>query len=980
MTTHRPTILLLAVLLAAAVAAPAAAAKKATACNGRYLIDGSLVPGSGVAIDVVSVDGRQVAVASGCAPVRGKVGAKRKATSVAARWGSCNGLAAKVRLKARIGAPDCSLMAGRFRAKSPKLNLRFTASRSVCGDGVTDPGIGEACDGGGCPDGQSCTSACTCDGGPGTVLNGALAVPAAAQADVDTADPAMQGDNDTIATAQDAPLFGTVGGAAYIASAVDFDRDVYRIELDGQPLLISLAIADPDHSDLDLFLVDAEGNDLVPPSTGVTNYEQLDTNGLVGTAFIGVVPYDSGTYSATPWSPYVLSVGLSSGGSATTNIPPDAEFVPGEVVVRLRDTLPAIATGRLALADTDAALVAGDPRESSGGLFRLPLAATAARTTAAADDRAATIAAIRALRKRSDVVWAEPNYIRHPLAVPNDQFYSLQWHYPLIALPEAWDVTTGNANVIVAVIDTGQLFGHPDFAVGRFVPGFDFIANAASARDGNGIDADPFDNGDLGSGGRSSFHGTHVAGTIGAATNNGTGVAGIDWTGRLMPLRVLGQGGGTTYDIAQAIRFAAGLSNDSGTVPAQRADIINMSLGGPGTDNTGRAAVQAARAAGVSVIVAAGNSNEDAAGFSPANFPEVVTVSATDLRREKAPYSNFGTTVDVAAPGGDTSVDRNGDGYVDGVLSTLADDSGGPPVANYTFYQGTSMASPHMAGVAALMQAAYQAANGGAHFAPEQLDVWLASGTITDALGPDNWSGHGLINARRAVEVAGGDPANLPAALTTIPTSVGFGTDLTQATLLLRNAGSGALTVTGATSSESWLTITPSVALPAPVPVDLVLTADRSGLAPGGSYSANVTVTSSAGSRIVPVALQVPLAGGGGGGDVGQSYVLLVDPATNGTVAQATSRVADGYPIAFAGTVPPGVYILVAGTDRDNDGIIGDGGEAFGAYPTATEAAPLELQPGATVTVGLPVIEEVGIVAEGTGFSRTPRRGFRRLR
>ncbi|HEV7732379.1 MAG TPA: S8 family serine peptidase [Candidatus Binatia bacterium] len=979
MTTHRPTILLLAVLLAAVGAPSPAAAKKATACNGRYLIDGSLVPGSGVAIDVVSVDGRQVAVASGCAPVRGKVGAKRKATSVAARWSSCNGLVAKVRLKAKIGAPDCSLMAGRFRAKSPKLNLRFTASRSICGDGVTDPGLGEACDGGTCADGQTCSNACTCDGGPGAVLNGALAVPSAAEADLDTADPAMQGDNDTIATAQDVPLFGTVGGAAYIASASDFDIDVYRIELDGEPLVISLAIADPDHSDLDLFLVDADGNDLVPPSTGVENYEQLVTTGITGTAFIAVVPYDSGTYSATPWTPYVLSVGLQSDGMAT-NIPADAEFVPGEVVVRLRGTLPAIATGRLALANTDAALVAGDPRESSGGLFHLPLPAATAQATAAGDDRAATIAAIRALRKRSDVVWAEPNYIRHPLAIPNDPFYSLQWHYPLIALPEAWDLTTGNANVIVAVIDTGQLFGHPDFAAGRFVPGYDFIANASSARDGNGIDADPFDNGDLGSGGRSSFHGTHVAGTIGAATNNGTGVSGIDWTGRLMPLRVLGQGGGTTYDIAQAIRFAAALSNDSGTVPAQRADIINMSLGGPGSDNTGRAAVQAARAAGVTVVVAAGNSNQDAAGFSPANFPEVVTVSATDLRREKAPYSNFGTTVDVAAPGGDTSVDRNGDGYVDGVLSTLADDSGGAPVANYTFYQGTSMASPHMAGVAALMQAAYQAANGGAHFGPEQLDIWLASGAITDALGPDNWSGHGLINARRAVEVAGGDTANLPPALTTIPTSVGFGADLTQATLLLRNAGSGALTVTGATSSEPWLTITPSAALPAAVPVDLVLTANRSGLAAGGSYSATVTVTSSAGSRDVPIALQVPLAGGGGGGDVGQTYVLLVDPVSNDTVAQATSRVADGYPIVFASTVPPGVYILVAGTDRDNDGIIGDGGEAFGAYPTATEPATLDLQPGATVTVGLPVIEEVGILADGTGFSRTPRQVFRRLR
>src|SRR6185369_3054342 len=124
-------------------------------------------------------------------------------------------------------------------------------------------------------------------------------------------------------------------------------------------------------------------------------------------------------------------------------------------------------------------------------------------------------------------------------------------------------------------------------------------------------------------GGSSSFHGTHVAGTVGAFSNNGMGVAGVDFAARIMPVRVLGAGGGTNFDIAQGIRFAAGLSNVSNTVPAQRADIINMSLGGPGTSATLQSAIQDARAAGVSIVVAAGNSNEDAAGFVPAAFPEV---------------------------------------------------------------------------------------------------------------------------------------------------------------------------------------------------------------------------------------------------------------------------------------------------------------------------------------------------------------------
>jgi serine protease len=319
--------------------------------------------------------------------------------------------------------------------------------------------------------------------------------------------------------------------------------------------------------------------------------------------------------------------------------------------------------------------------------------------------------AVAALAARPDVAWAQPNYLRHAMLEPNDQYYGLQWHYPLISLPAAWDVTTGNATVIVAVIDTGQ-FAHPDMDPARFVPGFDFISDAANALDGDGIDGDPADPGDHAAGTASSFHGTHVAGTIGAFTNNGSGVAGVDWTARIMPVRVLGAQGGPDFDIAQGIRFAAGLPNDSGTVPTQRADIINMSLGGPGTSFVMQQAVADARAQGVIVVVAAGNENQDAGGFVPASFPEAVCVSAVDLQVQKAPYSNFGNAVDIAAPGGDTSVDRDGNGFADGVLSTLADDSGGGLVPIFKFYQGTSMATPHVAGVAGLMQAASLAARG----------------------------------------------------------------------------------------------------------------------------------------------------------------------------------------------------------------------------------------------------------------------------
>src|SRR5262249_46494305 len=149
-----------------------------------------------------------------------------------------------------------------------------------------------------------------------------------------------------------------------------------------------------------------------------------------------------------------------------------------------------------------------------------------------------------------------------------------------------------------------------------------------------------------------SFHGTHVAGTIAAATNDAIGVAGVTWRTALMPVRVLGVGGGTIFDVAQGVRFAAGLSNVSGTLPAKRARIINLSLTTTGDDPLLRAAVDDATAAGALVVAAAGNTGQD--GFlSPAGFPNVLSVAATDRLGAPAPYSSFGAAVDVAAPGGD---------------------------------------------------------------------------------------------------------------------------------------------------------------------------------------------------------------------------------------------------------------------------------------------------------------------------------------
>ncbi|WP_431688108.1 S8 family serine peptidase [Hahella sp. NBU794] len=640
-------------------------------------------------------------------------------------------------------------------------------------------------------------------------------------------------------------------------------------------------------------------------------------------------------------SSYILVVGEAASSSALNNysalsIPTQAEFAPGEAIIRYKaakgysaQALPGYFLERFG--DANIGLFRFDDAQIVQGPALKSLAQKV-------DERQRTIELIEALRQRPDIEFAEPNYIRKALETPSDPLYGLQWHYPLISLPSAWDVTHGSG-VVVAVLDTGVLLTHPDLS-GRLVSAnddFDFVSSLSSSLDGDGIDSDPTDPGDSVFG-SSSFHGTHVAGTVAAASNSIGGV-GVAFEAKVMPIRVLGQGGsGSDADLVQAIRFAAGLSNSSGTIPSRRADIINMSLGGAGFSTALGVAVQDALNAGVIVVAAAGNENTSSP-FYPAAYPGVISVSAVGSDGLKAPYSNYGSTVDVAAPGGNFFLDLDGDGQQDGVLSTWGNDSSGSVQFAYSQMQGTSMASPHVAGVFALMESLRDVT-------PSDIDSYLTNGELSvdiGATGRDDIYGYGLIDAAKAVTAAGGSP---PPVVKASANNLKFtNTSSTVITLSIPSGVSGVTVSTSASGDVVWLSVDDNGDLDDST---YRISADATGLDVGVSYPGEITVDYVIDESSKAVKLSIPatltLADPNAKPDAGKHYILLVNPEDISDVPYQISATASGgvYNFAFSG-VEAGTYLLVAGTDLDNDGKICDSGEACAEYPVRNALETIEM-------------------------------------
>jgi serine protease len=367
-------------------------------------------------------------------------------------------------------------------------------------------------------------------------------------------------------------------------------------------------------------------------------------------------------------------------------------------------------------------------------------------------DEARALAA-ELMARDPDVEYAEPDRMMTAMMTPNDSRYTEQWDYYEttggMRVPAAWDKSTGTG-IKVAVIDTGYR-PHADLS-GQILQGYDFISDTAVSNDGNGRDTDASDPGDwivaneCGAGSpaqNSSWHGTHVAGTIAALTNNSSGIAGIAYGAKIVPARVLGKCGGYTSDIADAITWTSGGTVSGVPANANKAQVINMSLGGSGAcDTTTQTAINGARSRGTVVIVAAGNEAQNASNSSPANCSGVVVVAATNRSGGRASYSNFGTIVDVAAPGGDT-------GTGNGILSTLNTGTTSPGSDTYASYMGTSMATPHVVAVAALMLAKNPA------LTPDDIEAKLKSSARAF---PASCSGcgAGIVDASAAVDAATG--------------------------------------------------------------------------------------------------------------------------------------------------------------------------------------------------------------------------------
>lgn len=410
----------------------------------------------------------------------------------------------------------------------------------------------------------------------------------------------------------------------------------------------------------------------------------------------------------------------------------------GEVIVKFRDSSPFRAAQ---VASLPGARLAQENASLGVGLVSLSGSVDVRR-------------AVAYYRSLPNVEFAEPNFIARASHVPNDPSYSQQYGLGKMNCPAAWDLTTGDPGVVIAIVDTGVQLNHPDLAA-KIVPGYDFVNGDTSADDDEG-------------------HGTHCAGIAAAITNNGVGIAGVGYHCKIMPVKVLdSQGSGSYSDVADGITWAA----DNG------AKVISLSLGGPSASATLEAAINYAWNRGAVVVAAAGNSNTSAPAY-PAYYANAIAVGSTDQADQRSPFSNFGNWVDVAAPGSQIYSTYVGGGY-----QTLS---------------GTSMACPGVAGLAGLAWS-----HGGGSVSNSNIRSAIES--TCDNVG--SWLAFGRVNAANALAgLGGGGPATLRSL--TLNTNTVFGGNPVNGTVGLSGPAPSGGFVVNLTSTSDKAVVPSTVTVP----------------------------------------------------------------------------------------------------------------------------------------------------------------------